>query len=196
MSGVSFAAWIGNYRRLRRIADTPLSNIGSAAQGYAEIAGRAEAGTAPLNSHLTHLPCLWFEFEVYEKTSDDKWTLRESGSSETPFVIRDATGTCVIDPRGAEIVTSHEERWTSGSYRYVERLLLPQERIGVHIKEDPARIQAVLDDLARRFPAAKVYLMGTSNGTGPTIAADTDRFIDLSPGAIGRSRIGLSLVRL
>ena len=129
MSGVSFAAWIGNYRRLRRIADTPLSNIGSAAQGYAEIAGRAEAGTAPLNSHLTHLPCLWFEFEVYEKTSDDKWTLRESGSSETPFVIRDATGTCVIDPRGAEIVTSHEDRWTSGSYRYVERLLLPQERI-------------------------------------------------------------------
>lgn len=32
------------------------------------------------------------------------------------------------------------------------------------------RIQAVLDDLARRFPAAKVYLMGTSNGTGPTMA--------------------------
>lgn len=129
MSGVSFAAWVGNYRRLRRIADTPLSNIASAAQGFVEIAGCAEAGSAPILSQLTHLPCLWFQFEVYEKSSDDKWTLRESGTSDAPFVIRDATGACVIDPRGAEVVTSHEDNWTSGSYRYVERLLLPQERI-------------------------------------------------------------------
>src|SRR5258706_12075443 len=32
------------------------------------------------------------------------------------------------------------------------------------------RIQAVLDDLKRRFPAAKIYLMGTSNGTFATMA--------------------------
>jgi hypothetical protein len=31
------------------------------------------------------------------------------------------------------------------------------------------RIQALLDDLKRRFPAAKVYLMGTSNGTASTM---------------------------
>jgi hypothetical protein len=31
------------------------------------------------------------------------------------------------------------------------------------------RIQAVLDDLKRRFPAAKIYLMGTSNGTFDTM---------------------------
>lgn len=32
------------------------------------------------------------------------------------------------------------------------------------------RVQAVLDDLKRRFPAAKIYLMGTSNGTYSTMA--------------------------
>ena len=32
------------------------------------------------------------------------------------------------------------------------------------------RIQAVLDDLKRRFPGAKIYLAGTSNGTGPSMA--------------------------
>jgi hypothetical protein len=32
------------------------------------------------------------------------------------------------------------------------------------------RIQAVLDDLKRRFPAARIYLMGTSNGTSATMA--------------------------
>ena len=32
------------------------------------------------------------------------------------------------------------------------------------------RIQAVLDDIKNRFPGAKIYLMGTSNGTGATMA--------------------------
>ena len=35
---------------------------------------------------------------------------------------------------------------------------------------DPGRVQALLDDLKRRYPAAKVYLMGTSNGTAATMA--------------------------
>jgi hypothetical protein len=36
--------------------------------------------------------------------------------------------------------------------------------------QSPERIQAVLDDIKRRFPGAKIYLMGTSNGTGATMA--------------------------
>ena len=32
------------------------------------------------------------------------------------------------------------------------------------------RIQAVLDDLKRRFPQARIYLVGTSNGTWSTMA--------------------------
>ena len=36
--------------------------------------------------------------------------------------------------------------------------------------QSEARIQAVLDDLKRRFPAAQVYLVGTSNGTAGTMA--------------------------
>lgn len=32
------------------------------------------------------------------------------------------------------------------------------------------RIQALLDDIKSRFPNAQIYLMGTSNGTGPTMA--------------------------
>jgi hypothetical protein len=130
MSLVSFAAWIGNYRRLRHIDDTPLSNIATAAQGYVEIAGRAEqtAGT-PLVSKLTSLPCVWYQYEVYEKSSDDKWSLQESGISDEPFVVRDATGQCLIDPEGAEVVCSRRETWTRGDYRYVEQLLLPRERI-------------------------------------------------------------------
>lgn len=129
MAALSFAAWIANYRRLRHVADTPLSNIASAAQGYVEISGRSEPGAVPLLSRLTHLPCLWFQYEVYEKTGDKKWTLHDSDTSDEPFVVRDATAACVIDPRGAEVISSREQTWTSGDFRYTERLLLTQERI-------------------------------------------------------------------
>jgi hypothetical protein len=130
MSLVSFAAWVGNYRRLRQIEDTPLSNIGTAAQGYVEIAGRAEvSGGTPLTSKLTNLPCVWFQYEIYEKSSDDKWSLQDSGVSDDPFVVKDASGQCVIDPEGAEVICSRKETWTRDNLRYVEWLLLPRELI-------------------------------------------------------------------
>lgn len=130
MSLVSFAAWIGNYRRLRYISDTPTSNIASAAQGYVELCGRGEdPGGTPITSKLTNLPCLWFRYEIYRKSSDDKWSLDEAGESEEPFVIRDATGKCVIDPEGAEVICAHKQTWTKGDRRYVEWLLVKPEMI-------------------------------------------------------------------
>ena len=35
----------------------------------------------------------------------------------------------MIDPEGAEVITSRVETWTDGDYRYTEWLLLPQDRI-------------------------------------------------------------------
>jgi hypothetical protein len=130
MSLVSFAAWIGNYRRLRQIADTPLSNIATAAQGYVEIAGRGEMPDgAPYTSKLSNLPCVWFKYEIHEKSSDDKWSLQDSGASDEPFIINDASGQCVVDPEGAEVICSRERTWTEGNMRYVEWLLQPREFI-------------------------------------------------------------------
>lgn len=42
--------------------------------------------------------------------------------------------------------------------------------VATNTTQSPERIQAVLDDIKRRFPGAQVYLMGTSNGTGATMA--------------------------
>jgi hypothetical protein len=130
MSLVSFAAWIGNYRRLRHIADTPLSNIATAAQGYVELAGLAETpGGTPIRSKLSMTPCVWYQYEVYEKSSRDEWDLEDSGTSSEPFVIADKGAQCVIDPEGAEVICARKKTWTHGRYRYTEWLLLPHERI-------------------------------------------------------------------
>ena len=130
MSLVSFAAWIGNYRRLRHLTDTPLSNIATAAQGYVEIAGLAEMpGGTPIIAKLSFTPCVWYRYEMYEKSSKDEWQLEDAGASDEPFIIRDAGGHCVIDPEGAEIVCSGKRTWTQGSHRYTEWLLLPRQRV-------------------------------------------------------------------
>ncbi len=130
MSLVSFAAWIGNYRRLRYISDTPTSRVVSAAQGYVELLGRADyLPGAKLLSKLTQLPCNWYRYSIDKKTRDEKWSHVESGESDDPFLIKDETGHCVIDPEGAEIITSRKQVWTSGGYRYTEWLLLPQDKL-------------------------------------------------------------------
>lgn len=131
MSLVSFAAWIANYRRYRQIADTPTSRVASAAQGYVELLGRAAPlpGMAALLTRFRQLPCVWYRYQVEEKGSNDKWSFKDEGESEDPFLLIDATGQCVIDPEQAEIITSHVDTWTEGDYRYTESLLLPQDRI-------------------------------------------------------------------
>ncbi|MEK7877806.1 MAG: hypothetical protein AAB325_16640 [Pseudomonadota bacterium] len=130
MSVVSFVAWVANYRRYRYIADTPTSRIASAAQGYVELLGRAaQLPGAVLLTRFRRLPCVWYRYQVQEKGSDDKWSLKDEGESDDPFLLSDATGQCVIDPEQAEIITSHVETWTEGDYRYTESLLLPQDKI-------------------------------------------------------------------
>ena len=99
MSLVSFAAWMGNYSRLRHIADTPLSNIATAAQGYVEIAGSAEMpeGT-PFTSQISHTPCVWYAYVVSEKKGNE-WKVTDSGTSEETFIITDGGGRWV-NPAG------------------------------------------------------------------------------------------------
>ena len=130
MSLVSLAAWIANYRRYRQIADTPTSRVASAAQGYVELLGHAaQLPDAALLTKFRQLPCVWYRYQVEEKGSDDKWSVKDVGESDDPFLLSDATGQCVIDPEHAEIITSHVETWTDGDCRYTEWLLLPQDKI-------------------------------------------------------------------
>ena len=130
MSLLSLAAWIANYRRYRYIVDTPTSRVASAAQGYVELLGRAAPlPDAALLTKFRQLPCVWYRYQVEAKGSDNKWSIKDAGESDDPFLLNDATGQCVIDPERAEIITSHVETWTDGDYRYTEWLLLPQGRI-------------------------------------------------------------------
>lgn len=122
------AAWAGNTRRQRIIHDVPTSRIASAAQGYVELSGRIQQHeNEMLLAKLSQTPCAWYRYQIEKKDSDGDWRVEEFGDSDQTFLISDATGSCVIDPEGAEITTSHKKVWTDLGRRYTEYLLLPDD---------------------------------------------------------------------
>jgi hypothetical protein len=152
----TLAAWGGfaNLRRYRAVADTPTSRVASAPQGYVELVGRgAHLPGERLHSHLSGLPCLWYRYRVEEKT-DDRWRVHDEGRSHDTFALDDDSGQCLVDPDGAEIVTSHSRTWTQGAYRCTEWTLIagePLYALGAH-----ATLGGANADLDRKADIAAV----------------------------------------
>lgn len=153
--GVVFFVFVWRwYHRARVIEDTPTANIRSAHQGYVELEGigRMMEGE-PIAGPLTNKPCLWFRYKIEEqqmdqrdRSSNPRWRVVRSGISEHLFWIDDGTGTCVIDPDGAEITPNEKQVWYGndawpqnnpalttvggalfgmGRFRYTEERLMP-----------------------------------------------------------------------
>lgn len=123
-------------RHARWVEDTPTSRIRSAAQGLVELKGSVQAGGHdPLLSPLAGTSCLWYRFTVEERRSNGKnerWVRVEHGSSERPFVLRDDTGECWINPVGAEVHPRSRRRW-EGSRRWPLTSAPPRRLLGILI---------------------------------------------------------------
>jgi hypothetical protein len=131
IAAISLAAWIAVYRRLRLVEDTQTSNIASAAQGYVELSGRCESTPgAPTLAPYSHMACAWCRY-LMEAYSDRKWSRVEQGETDASFLLADSTGSCVVDPAGAEIITNNKETWTEGNYRYTEWKILQHNTVYV-----------------------------------------------------------------
>lgn len=114
-----FRAW----HRSRTIADTPTSKVRSAAQGIAELTGRAQAlPGAPIYAPLSGMPCVWWRYSVERRGRDANggdsiWNEIESGVSEAIFNLTDETGACIVDPDGAEVTPAIRLCWSGMSER-------------------------------------------------------------------------------
>jgi hypothetical protein len=125
IAAISFLTWVSTFKRARAIADIATSRIASAAQGYAEIHGRASVAPENLiTSPLSGVACVWFRYWVYSnQNSDREWREVSSGVSDSTFEIKDSTGSCVVDPDYAEVIAAERRESYQGSYKHVEELL-------------------------------------------------------------------------
>ena len=112
-------AALRSIRIARLIEDTPTSRVRSAAQGYVELAGRALPLPDTQNlAPLTQRPCVWWRYRISKKVESgsgknrrQRWQTVASGRSSIPFLLDDDTGTCIVKPDGAEIITTETTTW-------------------------------------------------------------------------------------
>lgn len=129
LTGLGITAAIGlalGFRwlqRARMIADLPTSKVRSAAQGYVELEGRAKMMPGePVYAPLSGVPCAWYSYKVEQQGRDadgrsDGWSTIEKGVSEAIFHLQDETGSCIVDPDGAEVTPSVRLCWRGQSSR-------------------------------------------------------------------------------
>ena len=122
---VGFGAWAATYRRARAIADIATSRIGSAAQGYVEVLGRGSVAREELIlCPCSGTACLWYRYRIYERSgSDRKWREIDRGESHATFAIADPSGSCRVDPDGAEVIPAETRVTYPGDTRQVEEFL-------------------------------------------------------------------------
>ncbi len=154
---IALVALRGFFLRLKRdrlVADTPLSKIRSAAQGYVKVAGRAgPAGAAQTAAPLSSRPCIWWSYEIAHKETDSrgnsKWAVVDKAASAELFTLADDGGQCLVGPVQAEITPTINNTWYGatarpgspppassgflhiGDWRYTERLLSAGDRLSV-----------------------------------------------------------------
>ncbi|MDZ4141158.1 MAG: hypothetical protein U1C48_04025 [Methylotenera sp.] len=126
---LSFFAALFNYWRLLKITEAPISTIAAAAQGYIELHGVAST-QQPFATPYHGIPCVWYRAWVYANRLDNPYSkkpidsrLLEYLESDTTFQLKDQTGTCVINPQGAEIIFAKVHTFFKNEHRYVEEYL-------------------------------------------------------------------------
>ena len=118
LMGAAFWGWMLCYRRLQALLDVPHIRIASAAQGYVRLEGRADFFPGnPVRSPFSGLQCCWYSCRLVRYDGEGNVKSREEDESEWSFVIRDASGECVVDPAGAGIIplrlNTYRDRFSS-----------------------------------------------------------------------------------
>lgn len=131
LCGGALLAWLACRKRALLVGDTPTSQLRSAPQGYVELEGRCELlpGALPLSfGRLSG--CVWYSAVITEH--EQGFLGRRNAriytrSSDETFALVDSTGECVIDPDGAQVLSSRVESWRVGDTSYRVSYLRPGE---------------------------------------------------------------------
>ena len=116
-------------RRRRLLADRPGITIAAAPQGRVELRGAAALGEASFTQSLSGARCCWYRLQTWRDNADGGWTLESDEASDHTFLIRDASGECIVDPQHAEVLVEREIVQVLGERKTVETMILPGERI-------------------------------------------------------------------
>ena len=160
--------WFGfrYLRYFRLITGTPTALIRSAHQGYVEVIGHITNGEGhTLFAPLSGMQCVWYRYKVEDRHDRNQGKVRE-GESDNWFTVMDESGTCLVDPDGAEIRPDFTRTW------YGETVY-PQDEVAPGVRSNP--LTSPIGDLSGpRYKYTeellmvheKVYLLGEFRSVG------------------------------
>jgi len=125
---VTFAIGFRKVRFKRCIENLPTSPTAGAAYGLSEFKGVVELPdqTEPLLGPVSGVPCVDYHYVVKERRGSGKnsrWVTVVNERNRRPFLCRDAEGTILVDPDGADVMTMHRASRHEGRYRHTETRL-------------------------------------------------------------------------
>ncbi len=126
LSLLALFAFAFNFWRYLAIAKAPVSTIAAAAQGYVEFNGIATI-TTPIKTPFHGIPCVWYRSWAYARDHQNLWRLVDYKQSDAVFQLTDDTGTCTVNPHGAEVIHMFKKTSYKHNHRYVEAYLPEQE---------------------------------------------------------------------
>ncbi len=132
-TGLTLLIALFNYSRLLKITEAPTSTIASAAQGYIELHGVAST-PKPFKTPYHDIPCVWYRAYVYANRVDpdtnkpDNRLLNYTESKQL-FQLQDASGVCMVNPAGAEVIYVEKRTKIKNDHRYEEEYLPAGKRL-------------------------------------------------------------------
>ena len=124
------------------INDTPKSRIKSASHGFVELHGTCDlSGNRQTQGFMTGPPCVWHRYSIWSTGPQPYAT----GASTLPFLLSDDTGGCVVDPRGAKIISSSRRTWIADGKRISSKYIRPGASVYVLGELRPAREESFQD---------------------------------------------------
>lgn len=158
-------AFAFNLWRYMEISKAPVSTIAAAAQGYIELNGIAS--TEPeIATPLHGEPCVWYRSWAYARDHEDLWRLVSYAESDAIFQLTDETGTCTVDPKGAEVVHVLKRASNNHNHRYVEEYLADNKPLYLignldtrHHFSDTQMIREQMGDLIAEWKANPIKML-------------------------------------
>ncbi len=131
--GLIFFYMTFRYLRLKRwIENTPTSKARSLSMGMVEVKGTVER-MYNLIAPISRTPCVYYRVRKYvlsrgRRKDHNAWSISsDTNSGPVPFILRDETGSVIIEPEGAEMRSLHKETFAGGGLAGMGAVAVPQD---------------------------------------------------------------------
>jgi hypothetical protein len=165
------------FRKKRFIEKIPLSKIRSLAMGLVKVHGEVtRGGKGFLKSPFFLKDCVYYMYVIERLMADrhpERWKTLKTESETLPFILRDETGSVLVDPAEAEINTTKGFEWL------LDREHMPPVQVreflalhGIEYK-DPLGLEYKMR--YREYfiePGDKLYILGTA-GDNPFLEEES-----------------------